>query len=61
MKITQKKRVQCLKDSKNIQRGVGKGEEGEGGGQSFPENLFVDKINFCTAMVIVVLVLLNSG
>ena len=36
------------------------GERGRGD-YSVSENLLVDKINFCTAMVIVVLVLLNSG
>ena len=36
------------------------GERGRGD-YSVSENLFVDKINFCTAMVIFVLALLNSG
>jgi len=35
--------------------------EGGGGYYKFSENLFVVKINFCTATAIVVLVLLNSG
>ena len=35
--------------------------ERDRGDYSISENLLVDKINFCTAMVIVVLVLLNSG
>ena len=37
------------------------GKGGSGGINHFRKIFFVDKINFCTAMVIVVLVLLNSG